>query len=272
MTQPTSEEPATAAAGLRKLAMPNLRKLFIPDPGMTLFEIDLKGADARVVAWEAGDESLKAAFNSGLDVHSANARAIWPTASDAQIAGSFRQRAKTAVHAVNYGCKARTLMEHISCSLGEAEGFIRRWNLLHPQVFEWHRRIEQQLRSRSMVSNQWGYCMRYFDRPDNLLPKALAWIGQSTTAIACNKMLVSIARELPLAEILLQTHDSVTIQLPSNVALDFVPRLQELCSIQVPYPDPLVMPADIKISTESWGEMHAPWLPAETSATGSMPI
>ena len=43
----------------RRLAMPNLRRLLGPDPGWTLFEIDLKGADARVVAWDAGDQSLR---------------------------------------------------------------------------------------------------------------------------------------------------------------------------------------------------------------------
>jgi hypothetical protein len=149
-------------------------------------------------------------------------------------------------------------MDHISCSLREAEGFVRRWNLLHPAIFEWHRRVERELRSRSAVTNRWGYRRQYFDRPDNLLPKALAWIGQSTTAIACNHMLVGIAGRLPAADILLQTHDSVTIQLPTDRAFDSIPLLQEICSITVPYDDPLVMPCDIKLSTRSWGEMHKP--------------
>jgi DNA polymerase-1 len=235
--------------------MPNLRRLFVPDPGMTLFEIDLKGADARVVAWDAGDFSLKAAFNSGIDIHLNNAREIWPNAPEAALP-RLRQRAKTAVHAVNYGCKPRTLMEHISCSLGEAEAFTRRWFALHPAVSEWHRRIDAQVHSRASVTNAWGYTMRYFDRPDNLLPKALAWLGQSTTAIACNKLIVKLAREFPQGEILLQTHDSVTIQFPTAIVPDLLPQLQAACEITVPYPDPLRMPCEIKMSTTSWGEMH----------------
>jgi len=239
--------------------MPNLRKLFVPDPHQTLLDIDLKGADARVVAWEADDNDLKGAFNAGLDIHRLNAATIWPQAPASAMEGpkGLRQRAKTAVHAVNYGCKPRTLMDHISCSLHEAEAFTRRWFLLHPNIAEWHRRVEHQVRARGSVTNRWGYTMRYFDRPDNLLPKALAWIGQSTTAIACNKMLVAIARELPLVEILLQTHDSVTIQVPTACVPDMVPRLQELCTVQVPYSDPLLMPCEIKLSTDSWGEMHS---------------
>jgi hypothetical protein len=98
--------------------------------------------------------------------------------------------------------------------------------------------------------------MRYFDRPDNLLPKALAWIGQSTTAISCNKLIVKIAAALPAAEILAQTHDSVTLQLPTASVPDLLPRLTEISRVTVPYPDPLLMPCEIKMSTTSWGEME----------------
>lgn len=56
---------------------PNVRRLFIPDPGMTLFDVDLAGADAQVVAWEAEDEELKAIFRSGQKIHAINAKALY---------------------------------------------------------------------------------------------------------------------------------------------------------------------------------------------------
>ena len=39
--------------------MPNIRKLYVPDPGYEIFDIDFSGADAQVVAWEADDKPLK---------------------------------------------------------------------------------------------------------------------------------------------------------------------------------------------------------------------
>lgn len=235
------------------LRMPNLRRLLVPDPGFTLLEIDLKGADARVVAWEAQDQDLMAAFDSGLDIHMFNAQMIWPNARPEALK-SLRQRAKTAVHAVNYGCKPRTLMEHISCSLSEAEAFTRRWFVLHPNIAEWHRRVDHQVRYRGHVTNAWGYTMRYFDRPDALLPKALAWIGQSTTAIACNKMLVKLAT---IGEVLLQTHDSVTMQIPTEDVSGLLPSIIAAATVAVPYsPRPLIMPCEVSASTLSWGEME----------------
>lgn len=57
--------------------LPNIRKIFIPDPGYVVFDCDLAGADAQVVAWEADDEDLKRAFRAKLDVHAHNATAMW---------------------------------------------------------------------------------------------------------------------------------------------------------------------------------------------------
>ena len=51
------------------IRLPNVRKLFITDPGYVMYEADLKGADAQVVAWEAEDDDLKAAFRAGVDIH-----------------------------------------------------------------------------------------------------------------------------------------------------------------------------------------------------------
>lgn len=56
---------------------PNLRKMFIPDPGFFLFDVDLAGADAQVVAWEAEDDDLKAKFRSGQKIHALNAKDIY---------------------------------------------------------------------------------------------------------------------------------------------------------------------------------------------------
>lgn len=61
--------------------LPNLRRMFIPDEGMLLFDADLAGADAQVVAWEANDEDLKAKFRSGEKIHALNAKDMYGAAA-----------------------------------------------------------------------------------------------------------------------------------------------------------------------------------------------
>ena len=58
--------------------LPNVRKLFVPDPGYLIGEVDLVGSEAQIIAWDAGDEDLKAAFRAGLNVHLKNARDVFP--------------------------------------------------------------------------------------------------------------------------------------------------------------------------------------------------
>ena len=60
------------------IELPNIHKLFIPDPGHFIAEADLSSAEAQVVAWEAGDQDLMEAFKAGLNVHIKNARDVFP--------------------------------------------------------------------------------------------------------------------------------------------------------------------------------------------------
>jgi uracil-DNA glycosylase family 4 len=65
------------ALGRRQLLLPNMRKMFIPDSGMTFFDVDLDRADLMVVIWEADDDGLRNAVAAGVDLHTYNASALF---------------------------------------------------------------------------------------------------------------------------------------------------------------------------------------------------
>lgn len=246
-------------AQLETFKIPNLRRLVQPDPGYVLIDIDLKGADARAVAWEADDVSLKQAFRDDIDIHAFNANSFLgvdhPLIDYKHIPElkRHRQRMKIAVHAVNYGCQARTLAAHINSTEKEAADFIRRWFSLHPAIRSWHSRINYQINSTKTITNVFGYKIRYSDRPEQLLPKALAWIGQSTTACIINRILVNIEKTIPEWSLLLQTHDSVTGQVKQEHCPAIYTRLYAATQITVPYPDPVIFPVEFQFSNDNWG-------------------
>src|SRR5688572_13030506 len=178
------------------IALPNVRKLFIPDPGYTFCEADLSGADAQVVAWEAGDEELKEAFRKGLKVHLKNCRDMFPDKvkgwSDEAIkatdkAGGIYHNCKRGVHGTNYGASHKTLAYKLGWTTFEAESFQRNWFGRHPGIKKWHQHTDAKLRLDRIITNRFGYRIVYYDRVDALLPQALAWIPQSTIAIACHR-------------------------------------------------------------------------------------
>jgi len=240
--------------------LPNVRKLFIPDPGYIICDCDLSGADAQVVAWEAEDEELKNAFKAGLNIHNFNGKMIWgekyePNSYRTGAQHTMRDETKRAVHATNYGVSPRTMAATLQWTTNEAESFINRWFTLHPNIREWHRRVEHELQFKRRVTNVFNYRIIYFDRVDALLPTALAWGPQSTVGIICSRGAVRLTKNLPWVIPLLQVHDSFVFQIPiSKFEPKYLEQIKDLLSIVAPYKDPLIIPWELAASTSSWGD------------------
>jgi DNA polymerase-1 len=264
------------------MKLPNIRKLFSPDPGYVMFDCDLSGADAQVVAWEAEDADLKAAFRAGLKVHIKNFEDLYQRKFDPVKDKKETPKGhiyppydslKRAVHGTNYGASARTVAITLGWPVADAERFQANWFKLHPGIKDWHRRVEDQLQRTRTVSNKFGYRRIYFDRMDNLLPEGLAWIPQSTVAIVCStggcKLLdkagdpsIGIAGDPSSAlfgtRMLLQVHDSLVFQSPiGRVTPQYLNELRNILTITVPYVDPLTIGWEATASTRSWGECKA---------------
>jgi DNA polymerase I len=241
------------------LKLPNVRRLFRPSPGYLLCDVDLSGADAQVVAWEAEDEDLKNAFRSGTDIHNHNGRAIWRETYDPKKRlrkYTMRDELKRAVHGSNYAAGARTLSTTLGWSQAHVRAFQAQWFSLHPGIRDWHRRVERSIQTTRSVHNRFGYRIVYFDRPDNLLPKALAWIPQSTVAGVCARGALQLSSACPWVHLLLQVHDSLVFQVPAReISPSRFRAIYEALKVEIPYPDPLTIPWSISTSTQSWGDV-----------------
>lgn len=196
--------------------LPNIRRMFVPDPGFTIVDADLSGADAQVVAWEAGDEDLKNAFRKGIKIHVFNARTMFPketaNATDKDIKESphfatLYKNVKMGCHACNYGATPPALVSNIGWDKSFAESFRSRWFAAHPKIKQWHDRTMRHLQGLECwnchnqdvtigrpcplcgrhlgrtIKNAFGFRRIFFDRIDeSILGQALAWNPQSTVA------------------------------------------------------------------------------------------
>lgn len=234
------------------LEYPNVRELFMPDPGYTLAEFDLSKADLRVVVWESGEEELKQALIAGENIYKSYGT---------KVTGMPYRMAKSFIHGTDYGGKPRTM--GINCGISESAARMAqaKWFAAFPGIRRWQMRVEDQLRSTHTVENKFGFKITYFDRIDGMVPEALAWGPQSTVAIVVNTALrktydrwEGVCRND--VQLLMQVHDSFVCQIRNEVLDECVEEIFGFFnSIVVPYPDPLVIPADCKISRVSWAEM-----------------
>jgi DNA polymerase I-like protein with 3'-5' exonuclease and polymerase domains len=254
------------------IKLPNVRKLFIPDPGKEFFDMDLDRADLQVVTWEADDTNMKQALRMGLDLHCVNACDIFnikgipydelnekhPNYKEhrGRIGEANRGKAKAGVHATNYGVGDGKLAQSLGISISEAGVFRGRWFGVHPGIRRWHLRTETNATRYGFIENKFGARLYLFGRFN--LPEFLGWLPQSTVAGVINRALVNIDKAHELgdcpAELLGQVHDSLFGQYPIATKVSTLKTLRDLSEIIIPYDDPLIIPVGFKTSIESWGD------------------
>ncbi len=266
------------------IILPNIRRFLVPDPGYLIVDVDLSGADAQVVAWEADDDDLKAAFRSGVKIHLKNARDMFQDETvgktDEEIKASpIYDTSKTTLHALNYYGTPKGVAPRVKLTVREVENFQRKWFGLHPGIPQWHDRTLRHLEGTECwscrtpaiiverrcstcgvamgrtIRNAFGYRRIYFDRVgDPMLREALAWVPQSTVAIVTQRGLLLLEDTYEFIQMLLQVHDSLTFQIPKGEE-SVLPEIRTtLNSITVPYPDPLNIQWGLKWSDQSWGD------------------
>lgn len=245
------------------LELPNIRKIFIPDPGHTFFDIDLSKADLRVVVWESDCKEMKAMLAEGRDPYIESAREYYrdPTITKYKADGSENVKYdnfKRFSHGTHYLGTPHGLSQRIGLTVQEATKTQQWYFGKYPEIAAWQKKFVEEIKRTHRVSNKFGFIRNYFGRiDDSTFREAIAWLPQSTVGILINKIWLNLWEAtggLPGSlEVLLQVHDSLCGQFPterSETALDLVRRAG---GVVIPYDEPLVIPIGIKTSTSSWG-------------------
>ncbi len=240
------------AAGLQ---LPNVRKLFIPDPGKTFFDIDLSSADLRIVAWEAACADMKQMIREGLDVYTEVGKEFYHDSSFNKKDPRRNEFFKPFCHGTNYLGTAKGLAERLGISVHEADKTQKWYFGRFPEILAWHNDVKDQILKRRMVQNVFGYRCYWFDRIEGtVFNQMVAWIPQSTVACLINRGYVAIDKDLPEVDILLQVHDSLAGQFDTAKRELLLPEIIRRAEIVLPYDDPMTIPVGIKTSEKSWGD------------------
>ena len=225
------------------------RAFFVADEGHILVEADLSQAEARVVAYLAGDPTMMMAFETGRDIHQISA----------ELFGTTRRVAKTVNHASNYDMGYRKLSLLLGISEPEARILLEKYHAAYPGVRNvFHRGVQESLRRSRTLYNLFGRRRVFMDRmSDELLRQAYAYIPQSTVVEVINRGLVKMYRTGRF-DLLLQVHDSILFQIrldenvPARVleAKDFIEVPLEVQGRR------FVIPVEFKVGL-NWKDMES---------------
>lgn len=242
------------------LKLPNVRKLFIPDPGMVFFDIDLSKADLRIVVWESDETEMKAMLAEGRDPYVEVAREFYhdPTINKKLSNGEEHPKYrifKSFCHGSHYLGTPNGLSRRLGLTVHEADRTQRWYFGKYPRIPAWQKRLKDEISRTRSVKNAFGYRRYYFSRvDDSLFRKAIAWIPQSTVGILIDHIWMNLYERAPEVEILLQVHDSLAGQFAAHRKEHCERRINEESQVLIPYADPLIIPIGIKTSEKSWGD------------------
>ena len=234
--------------------LPNVRKLFIPDPDHEFFDIDLDSADLRIVVYESDCREMKQMFSEGLKPYVEIAKEYHRDPTITKSHPSYKLF-KALCHGTNYLGTASGLSSRIGLLTHEVERIQNWYYSKFPEIRDWQECIKSQVASRRYVENVFGYRCYFFDRIEGtIFNQAVAWIPQSSVGCLINRGYQRIYREAKEIQVLLQVHDSLAGQYPAHLRDESVRKIIDCCSVTLPYSDPLTIPVGIKTSAISWGD------------------
>lgn len=150
---------------------------------------------------------------------------------------------KKTCHSSNYGIEAAKFRISILkdsegkvvLSYEQATQFLVLYHSLFPEIRDWHRRVEQELKTNERLSNLFGFPREFsFHRIDTkLLMEAYAFVPQSTvgtlTNIAYTEMFEYIEEQnLEEWDLLNNKHDSYLLQCPPEDTTRAAVKMKEL--------------------------------------------
>jgi DNA polymerase I len=111
-----------------------IRRAFVPGAKTQLLLVaDYSQIELRVLAHLADDEGLKAAFESGADIHTATSARVFGLPED-QVDPATRSRAKMINYGLAYGMNAFGLASRLEITPDEAQEFIDSYFAAFPQI------------------------------------------------------------------------------------------------------------------------------------------
>jgi uracil-DNA glycosylase family 4 len=239
------------------LELPNIRELFIPDPGMTMFDIDLDSADARIVAWESDCQWLKKCFKDGKKPYVEIMKEYYQDDSKSKKSPEYSMF-KSLCHGTHYMGTAEGIAPRIGLDVRHTQQIQDWYFSKNPEIRQWHEEIKKQVKGRRYVENAFGYRVYFFDKPEgNIFNQAVADVPQSSVACLINRIWDELEEQLPTdrLQILLQVHDSLVGQFKTSEKEEMLAHIGRIGNgIVVPYSDPLYIPMGIVSSEKSWGE------------------
>ena len=244
----SSTEPNLQNIPVRTDLGAEIRKMFVPREGCVLVDADYSQIELRVLAHIAEDETMRQAFCSGEDIHTATAAQVFGVPAD-QVTPLQRRHAKAVNFGIVYGISEFSLAEDIGVSRYEAREYIDHYLANYRGVRDYMKKVVADARQLGYTTTLYGR-KRYIPE----LTSSNFNIRQGAERIALNTPIQGTAADLiklamvrveealnasfPEAKLLLQVHDELIVECPEEIAPQVAAlvsgQMQSVAALSVP--------------------------------------
>jgi DNA polymerase-1 len=207
-----------------------IRKGFISRDGFILIGIDYSQIELRLLAHFSEDENLINAFNNDEDIHEQTAIKIFGKSE----AKNKRTIAKGINFGLLYGMGSRKLSAQLNISMSDAKEYIENYFNSFPSV-------KNKLEDIKVVAQKQGFVeticgrKRYFNFQNanamelaSFQREAVNTIFQGSAADVIKMSMIKIQNEVKNANILLQIHDELIIEVEQSISLDVAKKCKDI--------------------------------------------
>jgi len=263
----SSSEPNLQNIPVRTEEGRKIRKAFIAAKGRKLLSADYSQIELRILAHIADIKQLKQAFADELDIHAMTASEMFGVpikGMDAMV----RRRAKAINFGIIYGISAFGLANQLNISRSEAKDYIDKYFERFPGIKDYMEETKKFVHANGYVETIFGRRAHYPDintkNPNmkNFYERAAinAPIQGSAADILRRAMLrmeETLERENLSAQMLLQVHDELILELPEEEVEATIPLVQRVMET-APLPAlALSVPLSVDArAADNWDEAH----------------
>ncbi len=257
----SSSDPNLQNIPVRTTLGRKIRQAFVPgEPDMVLMSADYSQVELRVLAHCSGDETLKGASKSGLDIHTFVAAQVNEVDED-EVTPEMRQRAKAVNFGIVYGQTPYGLSNQLDIPVDEAEDFIETYFDRYPRVREFIGDTVNTAREEGYVRTLAGRRRRITGiRGSGTVRSAAERVAvnsviQGSAADMIKLAMIPINRELPAVSersaMLLQIHDELLLEVPQSE----VAEVEEFVVDRMTNAMDLSVPIEVDVATgANWDE------------------
>lgn len=242
---------------------PRMRSCFVAQKNHQLIGADYSQIELRLLAHISSDPELTSAFARNEDIHSRTAALLFSKDAD-KILSDERRKAKTINFGLLYGMGPQKLGRELEISLNQAKEFIEIYFSRLDKVRQFYNDIEARAKEQGFVTTLAG---RRRLLPDinsqnaNLAQQArrmaINTVIQGSAADIIKMAMIKVSQDQDLkqagAELILQVHDELLMEVPSQDAKLAGQRLAEIMSNIVQLSVPLTVDWGLG---QNWKEAH----------------